>query len=227
MFLSQKAGTPRRRTQRAPAKRANRHAAIPLAAQRHFFGARLAPPSRTAGKRWKAPCRPACPTNIQYPVNTPVPAESQTRGPPHATRFAHITGQPPFLFRGTPPCTRNRLPPKSAFRPLFAPSAPQPPRSGRRLPFPRAVDRRSDAAVCQSGAFTKTSTVRLRGKKANDLFRPDTFTGEFRIRYAAQTGAEALQACIAWKRAARRAASVDFTTVIFSSRRTAVSPPAC
>lgn len=67
----------------------------------------------------------------------------------------------------------------------------------------------------------------LHGKKANYLFRPGTFTGEFRIRYAAQTGAEALQACIAWKRAARRAASVDFTAVIFSSRRTAVSPPAC
>lgn len=165
MSLSQKAGTPRRRTQRAPAKRANRHAAIPLAAQRHFFGARLTPPSRTAGKRWKAPCRPACPTNIQCPGNTPVLAEPQTRGSPHATRFAHITGQPPFLFRGTPPCTRNRLPPKSAFRPLFAPSAPQPPRSGRRLPFPRAVDRRSDAAVCQSGAFTKTTTVHLRGKR--------------------------------------------------------------
>lgn len=116
---------------------------------------------------------------------------------------------------------------KSAFRPLFAPSAPQPPRSGRRLPFPRAVDRRSDAAVCQSGAFTRTTAVYLHGKKANYLFRPGTFTGEFRIRYAAQTGAEALQACIAWKRAARRAASVDFTAVIFSSRRTAVSPPAC
>lgn len=67
----------------------------------------------------------------------------------------------------------------------------------------------------------------LHGKKINYLFRPGTFTGEFRIRYAAQTGAEALQACIAWKRAACRAASVDFTVVIFSSRRTAVSPPAC
>ena len=147
--------------------------------------------------------------------------------PPARRSFRAHHRQAPFLFRGTPPCTRNRLPPKSAFRPPFAPSAPQPPRSGRRLPFPRAVDRRSDAAVCQSGAFTKTTTVRLRGKKANDLFRPGIFTGEFRIRYAAQTGAEALQACIAWKRAACRAASVDFTAVIFSSRRTAVSPPAC
>ena len=169
MSLSQKAGTPRRRTQRAPAKRANRHAAIPLAAQRHFFGARLTPPSRTAGKRWKAPCRPACPTNIQYPVNTPVPAESQTRGPPHATGTPLISrtslDSRHFFLGGTPPCTRNRLPPKSAFRPLFAPSAPQPPRSGRRLPFPRAVDRRSDAAVCQSGAFTRTTTVHLRGKR--------------------------------------------------------------
>jgi len=40
-------------------------------------------------------------------------------------------------------------------------------------------------------------------------------------------GALVMAAVIAWKRAARRAASVDFTAVIFSSRRTAVSPPAC
>lgn len=168
MSLSQKAGTPRRRTQRAPAKRANRHAAIPLAAQRHFLGARLTPLSRTTGKRWKAPCRPACPANIQCPVNTPVPAESQTRGPPHATGtppISRTSPASPISFQGDTALHVKSPPGKSAFRPLFAPSAPQPPRSGRRLPFPRAVDRRSDAAVCQSGAFTKTTTVHLRGKR--------------------------------------------------------------
>lgn len=180
MSLSQKAGTPRRRTQRVPAKRANRHAAIPLAAQRHFFGAGLTPPSRTTGKRWKAPCRPACPTNIQCPVNTPVPAESQTRGPPHATGtplISRTSPASPISFQGDTALHVKPSPGKSAFRPLFAPSAPQPPRSGRRLPFPLAVDRRSDAAVCQSGAFTKATAVYLHGKKINCLFRPGTFTG--------------------------------------------------
>ena len=167
MSLSQKAGTPGRRTQRAPARRANRHAAISFAAQRHFFGAGLTPAKPNRGKALEAPCRPACPTNIQRPVNTPVPAESQTRTSPHANRhaahFVHITGKPHF-FSGGHALHVKPSPGKSAFRPLFAPSAPQPPRSGRRLPFPRAVDRRSDAAVCQSGAFTKTTTVHLRGK---------------------------------------------------------------
>lgn len=168
MSLSQKAGTPRRRTQRAPAKRANRHAAISFAAQRHFFEAGLTPAKPNRGKALEAPCRPACPTNIQCPVNTPVPAESQTRGPPHATGTPLISctsPASPISFQGDTALHVKPSPGKSAFRPLFAPSAPQPPRSGRRPPFPRAVDRRSDAAVCQSGAFTKTTTVRLRGNR--------------------------------------------------------------
>ena len=142
----------------------------------------------------------------------------------HAAHFAHITGKPHFFSGGHRPA-REAISRQKRIPTAFAPQ-PQPPRSGRRPPFSQTVDRRSDAAVCQSGAFTKTTAVYLHGKKINYLFRPGTFTGEFRIRYAAQTGAEALQACIAWKRAARRAASVDFTAVIFSSRRTAVSPPA-
>lgn len=167
MSPSQKAGTPGRRTQRAPARRANRHAAISFAAQRHSLGAGLTPAKPNRGKALEAPCRPACPANIQRPVNTPVPAESQT--PLHHTP----TGTPP-ISRTSPasPISFQRdtalhvkpSPGKSTFRPLFAPQ-PQPPRSGRRPPFSQTVDRRSDAAVCQSGAFTKTTTVRLRGKR--------------------------------------------------------------
>lgn len=102
------------------------------------------------------------------PVNTPVPAESQTRGPPHATGtplISRTSPAGPISFQGDTALHVKPSPGKSVFRPLFAPSVPQPPRSGRRLPFPLAVDRRSDAAVCQSGAFTKTTTVHLRGKR--------------------------------------------------------------
>lgn len=67
MFLSQKAGTPRRRTQRAPAKRANRHAVIPLAAQRHFFGARLTPAKPNHGKALEGPL----PTSVPYEYPMP------------------------------------------------------------------------------------------------------------------------------------------------------------
>ena len=66
MSLSQKAGTPRRRTQQAPAKRANRHAAIPLAAQRHFFGARLTPAKPNHGKALEGPLLTSVP--CEYPM---------------------------------------------------------------------------------------------------------------------------------------------------------------
>ena len=55
MSPSQKAGTPGRRTQRAPAKRANRHAAISFAAQRHFLGAGLTPAKPNRGKALEGP----------------------------------------------------------------------------------------------------------------------------------------------------------------------------
>ena len=180
MSLSQRAGTPGRRTQRAPARRANRHAAISFAAQRHFFGAGLTPAKPNRGKALEAPCRPACPANIHCPVNTPVPAESQTHASPHATGtppISRTSPASPISFQGDTALHVKPSPGKSTFRPLFAPSAPRPPRSGRRPPFSQTVDRRSDAAVCQSGAFTKTTAVYLHGKKINYLFRPGAFTG--------------------------------------------------
>lgn len=174
MSLSQKAGTPRRRTQRAPAKRANRHAAIPLAAQRHFLGARLTPPSRTAGKRWKAPCRPACPTNIQYPVNTPVPAESQTRGPPHATGtplISRTSPASPISFQADTALHVKPSPGKSAFRPLFAPSA----KAARSQRPPRYAYEGKRPTICSdpaplpasSASGTRRRPVRKRCKPAS------------------------------------------------------------
>lgn len=67
MSLSQKAGTPKRRTQRAPAKRANRHAAIPLAAQWHFLGAGLTPAKPNRGKALEGPL----PTSVPYEYPMP------------------------------------------------------------------------------------------------------------------------------------------------------------
>lgn len=67
MSLSQKAGKPRRPIQRAPAKRANRHAAIPLAAQRHFFGAGLTPAKPNRGKVLEGPP----PTGVPYEYPLP------------------------------------------------------------------------------------------------------------------------------------------------------------
>ena len=55
MSLSQRAGTPGRRTQRTPARRANRHAAIPLAAQRHSLGAGLTPAKPNRRKALEGP----------------------------------------------------------------------------------------------------------------------------------------------------------------------------
>ena len=315
MSLSQRAGTPGRRTQRAPARRANRHAAIPLAAQRHSLGAGLTPAKPNRGKALEGPPadqralristapsthlfrlnrrhvlhhtpparqparrhilrRPAALLRSRTDTRQTEPWESVGRPPAdqralrisnapsthlfrlnrrhalHHTPPAHrhtprrpaallrsrtdtrqteprkSVGRPPadqralristapstHLFRlnrrhalhHTPPARRpfrahhrqapflsaspisfqgdtalhvKPSPDKSTFRPLFAPSAPQPPRSGRRPPFSQTVDRRSDAAVCQSGAFTKTTAVYLHGKKINYLFRPGTFTG--------------------------------------------------
>ena len=74
MFLSQKVGTPRRRTQRAPAKRANRHAAIPLAAQRHFLGARLTPAKPKHRKALEGPL----PTSVPY--ECPMPRQHTCSG---------------------------------------------------------------------------------------------------------------------------------------------------
>ena len=174
MSLSQKAGTPRRRTQRAPAKRANRHAAIPLAAQRHFFGAGLTPAKPNRGKALEDPPADQRALRISTAPSTHLFRLNRRHALHHTP-----TGTPPYpsppISRTSPasPISFQRdtalhvkpSPGKSAFRPPFAPQ-PQPPRSGRRLPFPRAVDRRSDAAVCESGAFAKTTTVHLRGKRA-------------------------------------------------------------
>ena len=132
----------------------------------------------------------------------------------------------PISFQGDTALHVKPSPGKSTFRPLFAPSAPQPPRSGRRLPFSQTVDRRSDAAVCQSGAFTKTTAVYLHGKKINYLFRPGTFTG------GSASGTRRRPVRKRCKPASRGKGRPTMqpqliTAVIFSSRRTAVSPPAC
>lgn len=187
MSLSQKAGTPRRRTQRAPAKRASRHAAIPLAAQRHFLGARLTPAKPNHGKALEGPLPTSVPYEYPMPPSTHLFRLNRRHAlhhtPPARRPFRAHHRQAPFLsaspisFQGDTALRVKPSPGKSTFRPLFAPSAPQPPRSGRRPPFSQAVDRRSDAAVCQSGAFTKATAVYLHGKKINYLFRPGTFTG--------------------------------------------------
>ena len=187
MSLSQKAGTPRRRTQRAPARRANRHAAISFAAQRHFFEAGLTPAKPNRGKALEGPPADQRALRISTAPSTHLFRLNRRHAlhhtPPARRPFRAHHRQAPFLSASPISFQRDTAlhvkpsPGKSTFRPLFAPSAPQPPRSGRRPPFSQTVDRRSDASVCQSGAFTKTTAVYLHGKKINYLFRPGTFTG--------------------------------------------------
>lgn len=150
MSLSQRAGTPGRRTQRAPARRANRHAAISFAAQRHFFGAGLTPAKPNRGKALEGPL----PTSVPYEY--PTPRQHTCSGWIADTASPHATGTPPISrtspaspisFQGDTALHVKPSPGKSAFQPLLRRS-----RSRRALAGGRPFHRPLTAAVTPPSA---------------------------------------------------------------------------